>query len=142
METRFYFVTLIAHPFEPTKRIPPLASSFALTERTKDGEDVSGWLGIPDGVRRSLIKLEADTCIMSITAEVIDFTAIEASSIVKRIDLSKTVAEQIKTTVDLVRFGALPTDTAAAAIKKVCKGIDVNLETFFDRQKDPLVESK
>lgn len=142
IETRYYFCALIDHPLEPGKRITPTASIFALDARTKLGEDVSGWLGIPDGMIMSLVKLDADVCIIQITAEIKDLDKMETSQIFKRIELSKDVASQTKSTVDLVKYGASLTDTAAVAIKKVCKGVDSNLETFFDDQKDPTVKTK
>jgi len=142
MEIRYFFCVLIDHPVEPGKRIPPIASLSALDARSKLGEDVSGWLGIPDGVRRSLIKLDADTCIVQITAEAKDLDDIELSPNVKRIDLSKDVATQTKSTADLVKFGALPTDDAVTAIRKVCKSVSADLELFFDNQKDPTAETK
>lgn len=142
MAVRYYFIALIDHPFQPGKRIPPIASMAALERRNKEGEDVSAWIGVPDGVRRSTVGLDADTAICMITAEINDLDEIEKSGAIKLIDLTKDVISQVKSAGDLIKYGALATDDAQTAIRKVCKGVEPDLELFFDNQKNSRGDSQ
>jgi len=116
------------------KAIAPFALQSALDARKAKGEDVTGWVGLPEGVRQSLIKMDSSTGLLQMTAESSVHDAVEQSGLVKRVDMGKDVQSQDASSADLEKFGASPVDDAMTAIRKACASVSSEFELYFDKQ--------